>query len=613
MYINEAFETRKFDKGTVKFSRTSINDPHVEHILDLISKESKIPVPALKQQIIEKANKFNDIKDKAPLLYDTIALNIVEDELFKLFQKYIKGVVPGASKFNTRTFRELISWIQSDHSKQFNPLKSMMKAKPLFAPRIVFVPLAPDNKSKEDKAYADCDTACASPRGEFAFNTNFMQDLINFAYLKGIKPKGNKFKSNGGDIPDDYAYVEFVIIHEFMHYTYDDFHYQKVIKNANPTIINWVGDFRTNYLLVKSGYAQLPMGLFNDHVNFDRQGDYLEMYRIVDEEFKKLDKDQQDKVSNKMNESSDDHEPGQEQGEQMPEGGDKTEEDINNHNEKQKEKAENAKDTSGEEKNDAEKKKTQSDQPGDKPGQRGGRGKGGTAEEKADLDYTKVKPKFNWKALLKMFLATDRHEMEETRQKPSRRSASGIHVAVQMGAGALPPGEATADVTDAKLCFVVDSSGSMFTALSSVFANIHNLYRMHPQLQKQEFLLMKFSNSHTLYKCNVAKNKASKIEKHTDPNKANVDLKILFSKTVNGATNFTSSITADIKKLLDDKYNVMIFSDDDLSYGENMDELLKLIRSHPRQVFVIFDSRDSYLKFRTNGKIATNYITYLGD
>jgi hypothetical protein len=54
-------------------------------------------------------------------------------------------------------------------------------------------------------------------------------------------------------------------------------------------------DFRSNYMLVKSGYEQLPIGLFSDDLNFDREltSSYPKLIKVLDEELKKLPKDLQ--------------------------------------------------------------------------------------------------------------------------------------------------------------------------------------------------------------------------------------------------------------------------------------------------------------------------------
>ena len=64
---------------------------------------------------------------------------------------------------------------------------------------------------------SNINTAAATPKGEFLFNKKFMQELMDFAMVEGLHPKGKKYVSNGGNIPDCYAYIEFLIIHELLH------------------------------------------------------------------------------------------------------------------------------------------------------------------------------------------------------------------------------------------------------------------------------------------------------------------------------------------------------------------------------------------------------------
>jgi len=324
--LNEAFEARKFQSGRVNFSAHQITDPHIQKAIDIIVKQTKLPKAELEKQVADKVAEFADIAQKAPLLYGTIVKNIVEDTSFNLMEEH-QALVETAPKFDRTIFFKLIRRIKADH-EQFFPMRSFLNHKRLYEPTIV---ITPDAKFKYLNS---CTTACATPKGVFAFNGHFMQQLIDWAHIKNVQPKGLKYVANGGDIPNEYCYIEFVIIHEFMHYTYDDFHYQKMIPNANATIINWVGDFRTNYLLVKSGYEQLPMGLFNDEINYDRQKTYKEMYDLVEAEFKKLGKDEQEKVKNKLNEQSDDHAPGTSEGGEMEEGEGEPVDDIDKQNDK---------------------------------------------------------------------------------------------------------------------------------------------------------------------------------------------------------------------------------------------------------------------------------------
>ena len=65
-----------------------------------------------------------------------------------------------------------------------------------------------------------------------------------------------------------------------MHYVDDDFFYNLTNPNWDAKLTNYVGDFRINYKLVKNGMEQLPIGLYSDHINFDRYNEYEDVYNI---------------------------------------------------------------------------------------------------------------------------------------------------------------------------------------------------------------------------------------------------------------------------------------------------------------------------------------------
>jgi len=298
--ILEAFETKKFTKGQVLFSKTKIDDPHIKKAIKIIAEKSGFPESAVKNDIENGIKKFDDIAKIAPVLYNTIKLNIVENETFNLMQKY-KTENKHIEKFNFVTFNKLFNYIKIDHD-EFFPLRNLFSNKYLHNPRVIMVP----SSNPENKHFNNVPTACATENGEFVFNLTFMQHLMDWAHLKGVIPKGKKYVVNGGDIPNEYCYIEFLIIHELLHFSQGDFHYHKRYK-VSAKLINWVGDFRSNYTLVKSGYEQLPMGLFNDEINYDRQNTYKEMVEVVKAEFAKLNKAQQDKINKQLDKMGDDH------------------------------------------------------------------------------------------------------------------------------------------------------------------------------------------------------------------------------------------------------------------------------------------------------------------
>jgi len=311
--VDEGFENRKFAVGKVNLPQSSLNDPRMQNMIKVICNTGvfKLPTDMSKKKsklcrtlaqatvgtggkiqpqmiydwIAKEQGRMDKVAAKAPILYATMKNNVVAGEVFHFFE--LMNVPTNAERFTTAMFYRLVRAIRADQD-EFFPLASFIDRRRLQNPNFVFTGAGDGKKTK----YDNVPTACATPSGDFAFNIPFMQKLIDWAFLIGEKPKGLKYVSNGGDIPDEYAPLEFLIMHEFMHYSNGDFYYHKILRGMNGKakadgmIINWVGDFRSNYLLCKSGYQALPIGLYNDEINYDRQKTYVEMYRLVEEQMK---------------------------------------------------------------------------------------------------------------------------------------------------------------------------------------------------------------------------------------------------------------------------------------------------------------------------------------
>lgn len=298
----------KSAKGTV-LPTSSLADPHVRKIIDFIHKTTKVPVKDIEEQVQEEIDRLTKQAQRSPLLFNSMLANAVEAALFRMFtpeeldnknahaarkaqgkKPLVRAKAPSTvPEFNNVDFAALVRRVRAENPTLF-PLRNFYNKKPIAAPRIILVP---SKDAQTQKEFGSIKTAAATRDGEFIFNTHFMQQCMNYAHVAGIKPKMKKYKSNGGPFPDEYAMLEFLILHEFYHYSQADFHYHKVLKDdegkkAASKIINWVGDFRTNFDLVKAGHTPIPVGLYNDEVNYDRQYTYAEMYNLVKNELKKL-------------------------------------------------------------------------------------------------------------------------------------------------------------------------------------------------------------------------------------------------------------------------------------------------------------------------------------
>ena len=578
--------------GQTSFSKSALTDPHIKKIIAHISKETGKPVKDIEKTINDNVDEFSKLHKLAPVLYHTIVINIIEGEVFKALKKV---PVKNAPKFDVTLFTKLIRLVKQEHKSMF-PMKNFYNHETISNPRII---LLPSNDESVNNKFHGVDTACATPNGEFAFNKEFMQELLNFAHLKGLVPKSKKYKNHGGDLPPEYAYIEFLIMHEFMHYTYADFHYSKVYK-ADNTISNWVGDFRTNYDLVKNEHEQLPIGLYNDLINLDRQKNWKEMYDVIKAEFDKLPKKEQDRVKGQMGESgSDEHMEGE-----LGDEGAPTPEEVEKQEEKARSKGEKEGDDSG---------KEAEDKPVDKKAKstKGGRAKGN--DQSNIIDYTKFSPSMSWKALLAKLVRTSTEE-ETSYQKVHRRNITRIHTAAQTGKSAMKPGEIDQDINSLKLAIVVDSSGSMSGKIEQVYANIDNLMKQHSAEIKLGFVLVKFSDKHKMFFC-VPSGKGSfkeikSIHDKTAELKAG-SIKELFAEHYGSSTNFNESLTSDLDVFVNDGYNVLIISDTDIIGSGNKEEFNKFFKRSNGKVYLIAGDKDDYTAIISSLKNKAANITHM--
>jgi hypothetical protein len=606
MILDEAnaVNNKKAAKGTIQFLKSDFTDPHIQQAIKIIAQARGVSEGQVQAHIAEGVKELAQYAAQAPLLYETMLENAVESETFKLFWE-TEAEIQTAPKFSVMMFNKLMRYITVERD-EFFPLRSYIDRRRLQTPIINF-------NEHPHNAKGQITTAAATPSAKFIFNRPFMQKLMDYAHIKGVKGKGKKWESNGGEIPDEYVYIEFLIMHEFMHYSRDDFYYQKIIPGANPKIINWVGDFRTNYFLVKNGFEQLPIGLFCDNINYDRQKEYIDMYRLVESEMKKLKQDQ-DKGGEKLDDYGDDHEPGQEEGKNsdpsQTEG--TTQEGAQDHDKQVEEEAAKKKDASKDDLKKADKNKQGEGKPGEKSNEPG-TGKGAGSE----VDYSSVMPTFNWKALIARFIKSARNMTQETYSRPSRRSLSGMEIIRQRGAGAVKPAERPLDYVDLSLMFILDCSGSMMSDLPKVYSNVNALLRQ-PVFARSEVYVMKFSGDVELYKGVFAKNKARKLtladiagKKKMGGPQYNLTMTQVFLKGEGGGTMFTAANRAAAESILKKGYNALMITDTDITYGENKDNILMLLKAYPKQVFLIFNNRESYIQWRQVTGWATANITYL--
>ena len=215
--IREAgFDTKR--SNTVSFRQSAPTDPHIQKIVQKISVETGVPIADLLDQMSKEMTQIQELKKYSSLLYDTIALNNAENAAFRLIKDSKNPVDHSKTKFNEGIFKQLLRRILKDH-KAFLPLKSPDDIKRHYELTINLVPTS----KKEIMKFNSIKTAAATPDGEFIFNKDFMSQLLYYGEAIDIQPTGEYWECNGGPFPNNYCYIEFLILHEILHYAYGDF------------------------------------------------------------------------------------------------------------------------------------------------------------------------------------------------------------------------------------------------------------------------------------------------------------------------------------------------------------------------------------------------------
>ena len=308
-------------KGPHTFTTTQAQ---LDKVIDYIEKETgRTKADILKQAEIH-AGKVKEMADVSPKLHEGHAehLAALESALYDMFdildpndkaeflQKSmadaefhaehgmervrLKKPPTGAPQFSKLTFNQLTTHIihASRYKNTLFPLKNIFGKIPREMPRFIIVP----TDEPQDMKYNSVSRAAATPGGEFIFNTKLMQHMLNWAHVRGVDhPVSKCYKANGGNIPNEYEIVEFVIIHELYHFKYGDFHYTDKYVRLFPDldkgfinqVLNYLGDFRTNHDLVKDGLIHIPDGLYSNHITLDDQT-YGEGFRTVKREMLKM-------------------------------------------------------------------------------------------------------------------------------------------------------------------------------------------------------------------------------------------------------------------------------------------------------------------------------------
>jgi hypothetical protein len=169
--FNEAFDMSRKAVGEIPFKSSSVNDPHIADLIKDAANKMGIPAAEIMAKLKKDIDKIEEFKKYSYVLYDTMAKNAVETAAFELIEH---SKMASKVKFDIPTFMKLIKMVELEH-EQFFPLRAPGEANYIFHIQPILVP-----DKKPDKAkFNGIETAAATPDGDFIFNREFMQKLID--------------------------------------------------------------------------------------------------------------------------------------------------------------------------------------------------------------------------------------------------------------------------------------------------------------------------------------------------------------------------------------------------------------------------------------------------
>lgn len=575
-------------KNNIALRRSSPNDPHIKKAIDFLI-TAGVPQAAIDKELAKTKDNLEKYASVAPMMHNDLLANYAESALFDVVQAFpdieyrreTNGKVSKPTTLNGYWLQWMKQAVMADNlSTSLNPLRDARTRKMVNGG--VTVAFVPDEEIYPAKKHAgtNTNTACCNRTALIFVNKGFAQALVNFAWLLEIKPNGKKYRCNAAkdqwadSAPDDLCYIEFLLAHEMLHFAHGDFYINErsAAYHYDHDTINRASDYRSNQMLVNSGYTQLPIGLFSSEINYEKM-DFDEMLKAVVEEKKKIEEaglDPDDAVPNNPDHLEEDEKGegegdgqggegnGGQQGTQGKKGDKKDQKDQkkgkgggsegdegeDNGDEKDgsgggkgKDKGKDDKTGSGGEPGDMTKdqfdkvakdiadnmdNKTDSTakdikdaeeaakKKQEKSSGQPGQGSGGSPTK---FPLTGEDKPVDWLKLLK---EASRHvrsaDVETNRTKMGRRAVSALDIAKQKGMAAVPPREL--ELFDMKVAIVIDSSGSMGGVIQSVFNAVIHLFSQKTDVQmSKQLLLYKYTTIFEKYEVKLAPGRFDEVKR----------------------------------------------------------------------------------------------------
>lgn len=579
-YFGMLGEAKASRSGPVKLKVSSIDDPGIQRVIAVYAKDKGISVTDATAFFAAKVQDY--VNNANGAMNKNARENACESVAFDLIGELdLNNADIGVDRedlLDRDYFFDLTQFVIGENSSMF-PLKNPYERKSVTPYFYIWPDHGPMiKKDSVKKAAAQAQTAFCTPEAEMVYARKFCEELAVAAILLGAKSDSKKYKSNGGEIPDWYCYLEFVMLHELLHFVYGDHFFSerrvKRIKEKHPKvarhahqILNFVGDFIINWQLVKKGYVQLPLGLFSEDLNHDKYDSPEELIDFVAEEFGKMTEQQQNDTSEQMSDSMDDHmddensepSPGGKDAEPTEQGDSGDSGDSgggSGQSEKQRGDSSGAEGGEGsdgaetgeagegsgsgeagesssddwEKVNDAINKANEAlDQREDgnddaksalgkkidDNAQAQSKDKRGSAQATAPIEFKETDTAINWRRLLKRLIPKGRGEVEDTYSKMSRSSTSSMVTAMQTGMGRISPGEIVKESEKRGIVFVIDTSGSVVDKINTFNQEILKLLKQNSAALDNMFIV-RFSTAYEVYKVDAKKMTARRVNNPDD-------------------------------------------------------------------------------------------------
>ena len=568
-------------------------------------------------------------------------------------EAYFKFIVPAEDDYSKllKSISYMCSFVQAKHRTLF-PLIDGMDGRivnPIIhvtpAPKFVFQPAY----------FKGVDTAGVTMSGDIIFNLDFCNRLIAYARYENPEPKSAMYNSNGGIISDDYAYIEFLIMHEFLHVTRGDTgFYNKTlgkflesnrerfprtierfggdITMAAKRIQNWVADYLNNFDLIKLGYSAPPTGLYSNSINYDNLPTMQKNWEALLEEMENAPEGNHEGKE----ENEDNHMTQNGDGDGGSNNGscsstppkDLTEEEESQLREKAlKDRNELMKDVGqAQTKPEEIKKRIQDAQSTINNNSPEGSlvNSKGFSKESIDKNYT---PSFSWSLMVKKMIPINTFVTEESLSRISRRNSAGLKTLADVGFSRAKAGEIKVNQNKKDVIFIIDNSGSVMSQISAVNKEINNLIEKHAN-GVRNMLVIKFDTDFSIWLVDVHTRRAREFTKDSISSILSVKdldkldfkdkerpLSAMFSSEhLGGGTSFGTQIRDIAENFMKGGANTILFTDSDILGPENIKNVNHLIKKFGKVPFkfnIILSDASDYNSFLAHNR-GYKYLSHFG-